>query len=143
MAGHDKVLGPCLGINELLHGLRPIRGRDSGRGPFGSLNRHGKCGAEQGSIIVYHHRYPELIEPLSLERYANKSSALPRHKSDFVRSATLRRYGKVTLILAILVINDDDKIAVFKSFDDTLNLGKILQKPNLSIFERSDSLLRS
>ena len=63
------------------------------------------------SICLTLLREIELVRPLTGERQADPSACFPDHEVDQLGRDELRRANEVALVLAILVVRDDDQLA--------------------------------
>ena len=63
----------------------------------------------------------ELLDALAGQRQADQAAAVARHEVDRLRRRHLRRDDQVALVLAILVVDQDDHAAVADVLDDLLD----------------------
>ena len=90
--------------------------RDAGadaEAPLG-INAHREGGGLLFGVPVGHLRQAELIAPLAGERKADQPAPMQGHEVDGLGRDELRRANQVALVLAVLVIGDDDQLAVLE-----------------------------
>ena len=74
-------------------------------------------------VGLRHQRQAEGVEPLAGEREADQAAAVGGHEVDRGRRAHLRRDDEVALVLAVLVVDEDEHPAVARVLDDLLDRG--------------------
>ena len=74
-------------------------------------------------VRLRHQRQAEGVEPLAGQREADQAAAVGRHEVDRGRRAHLRRDDEVALVLAVLVVDEDEHPAVARVLDDLLDRG--------------------
>ena len=72
------------------------------------VDRDRERGAERRRVLGHHHREPELRELLFGERQADETARVRRHEVDLLGRDLLGRDAEVALVLAILVVHEDD-----------------------------------
>ena len=102
---------------------RSARG-DARRHPSAGLDGDREGGAEVGGVLVHHHRKLELIAPLLGQREADQAPALPGHEVDRLGRHLLRGHDEVPLVLAVLVVHDDDEAPLPELLDRRLDRRK-------------------
>ena len=80
-----------------------------GRDAFAGLDRDRERGAEGRLVLVRHLAQPELLAPLGREAEADQPAPVRRHEVDGLGRDELRRDREVALVLAVLVVDDDDE----------------------------------
>ena len=101
-------------------GVGPDRGAD-GRGAIGRrdaaadavprVDRDGERGAERRAVLAHHHGEAELVAAVLGERQADEPPPVRRHEVDVLGGDALGRDAEVALVLAILVVHEDDHAA--------------------------------
>ena len=92
---------------------------DAGRHAFARLDRDGERGAERRLVVVGHRAQAERVGALLGQAEADQPARVRRHEVDRVRRRELRGDRQVALVLAVLVVDDDDHAA----FADVLDRG--------------------
>ena len=64
------------------------------------------------------------VEPFLRHRDADQPPAVRGHEVDDLRRDLLRRYGQIAFVLAILIVDDDDHLAVANRLDRVLDGGE-------------------
>jgi hypothetical protein len=80
--------------------------------PAASLDRHAERGAEARVVLLvaHHQRDAQLVQPLARHRQADQAAPVARHEVDRLRSHLLRGDREIALVLAVLVVDDDDHL---------------------------------
>ena len=86
-------------------------GRDPGGDALPRLDRDGERGAEGRLVLVGHLTQAELLAALRREAEADQPAAVGRHEVDRLGRDELRGDREVALVLAVLVVDDDDEPA--------------------------------
>ena len=82
------------------------------------LDRDGEGGLVAAAVGARHRLEPELVGAVLGQREADQAAAVARHEVDRVRGRHLRRDDEVALILAALVVDEDEHAAVARLVDD-------------------------
>ena len=91
--------------------------------PFASIDTQNAV-SNRERVLRHHQRNLELVEPLRRHRQADQAAAVPRHEVDRLRRHLLRRDRQVALVLAILIVDDDDHLAGADRLDRVLDAGE-------------------
>ena len=75
------------------------------------VDRHRERGAERGGVLGDHHRQAELAQLLLGHRQADQAAPFGGHEVDRLGRDLLRGHAEVALVLAVLVVHDDDHAA--------------------------------
>ena len=137
VAGLDEVARGRLGVDGDLDRVRAVGGRDPGRHALAGLDRHGEGGLEGRLVLGRHEVEPELVAALGRERQADEPAALLGHEVDRVGRGELRRHGEVALVLAVLVVADDDHAAGADVLEGLLDRGERGAGPGLAHASRA------
>ena len=70
-----------------------------------------KAVCRRASLWLHHRRQVELVEPARRERQADEAAAVLGHEVDRLGGDELGGHGQVALVLAVLVVADDDHAA--------------------------------
>jgi hypothetical protein len=73
----------------------------------------------------------QLLEPLAGHRHADEPAAVARHEVDRVRRRELRGDRQVTLVLAVLIVDDDHEPPVAVVLDRLLDAREAARAPRL------------
>ena len=125
--GVDVARAPQIGRKRRLVGQRADRrgavaGRDARRAAVAQqIDRHGEGGPEQRGVVLLHHVEPQFVAALLRERGAQHAAPLVQHEVDHLGGDLLGGDDEVALVLAVLVIDDDDHLAVAEVLDDLLD----------------------
>jgi len=112
VAGPNEVAAHGGRVHRHLDGLGAVRRADAGghaeagRG----IDAHGERGAHGLGVLVALRREPELVHALRRERQADHALGL-QHEVHHLGRHELRRADEIALVLAILVVRDDDELA--------------------------------
>ena len=94
--------------------------RNAGGNALARLDRDGEGGFVAAAVVARHRLQPELVGALLGQRQADQSAAVARHEIDRVGSRHLRGDDEVALILAVVVVDEDEHAAVARLVDDRL-----------------------
>ena len=119
-----QVLGSGVGRDGRLDRLGAIVCRDARRDAFGGLDRDREVGRVMLIRIADHQRQAQLLAALACHRQAYQAAAVCRHVVDVLGPDLRRSHDEVTLVLAILVIDHDDHLAVRDIGDDVFDIAE-------------------
>ena len=88
--------------------LRPVGGRDPGGDSLGRLDRDGERRLEGRLVLGRHQVEPELVAALGGQREADQPAAVLGHEVDRLGGGELGGHRQIALVLAVLVVADDD-----------------------------------
>ena len=100
-------------------GLGPVGCRYAGGNVLDTVDGDRERGAEGRRVVPNHHGQAELVDLFLGKRQADQAPSPGGHEVDGLRGDQFRGHGQVTLVLAVLVIHQDDHLAlpdVFKRF---------------------------
>ena len=118
-AGEVRRLGGRIDRGQHRHGA--IGRRDAGARAGLRLDRHAERGVEARRVLRHHERHVELGQPLGRHGQADESPAVARHEVDRLGRDLFRRDRQVALVLAVLVIHDDDHATLANRLDGVLH----------------------
>ncbi len=95
-----------------------------GRDSLAGLDRHRERGLERGLVLGRHQVQAQLVAAIGREREADQAPRLARHEVDVLGRGELCRERQVTLVLAVLVVADDDHPARPDVLERVLDAGK-------------------
>ncbi len=123
VTGRDDIAWALGGIHRHGDGVGPVVGRNAGRHPLAGLNGDGEGGPVLGAVLDRHRRQAQLARPLGGDRKADQAPSVLGHEVDLVWCGELRRDDHVTLVFAILRINQDVRAALAGVLDDVFDRG--------------------
>jgi hypothetical protein len=94
-------------------GVRAIGRRDAGRHAVARLDRDREGGAEGRGVVAlgHHHRQPQLRDPVFRQREADEAAPVLGHEVDRLGRDRVGGHAQVALVLAVLVVGQDDLAA--------------------------------
>ncbi len=119
----DKIGRLARRINDRLDRLRPLLGRDAGL-RVTVIDRHGEGGSERRSIRLDHGMQFESFADLGQNGHAKLPTAMRDHEVDDFGSHLLGSADKVSLVLPVLGVNNDDHLAPGDRFHRRVDLRK-------------------
>ena len=118
MPGRNQRVRPVRRIDRDRDGPRPVGGADPGRNAFLRLDRDGEGGFVAAAVVVGHRLQAERVGPILGQREADQPAPVARHEVDRVGRRHLRRDDEIALILAVVVVDQDEHAAVARLVDD-------------------------
>ena len=110
--GRTKSAGDGVRIGERAERPRAVGGRDARRDARGEVDRDRERGALPLSVVADHQRQVELVEPLAWESAAQMTPEVcSRKNASDSRRDRVGGHDEVALVLAVLVVGDDDHLA--------------------------------
>ena len=100
-----------VGVDRDLDRAGAVVRRDAGRHALARLDGDGERGAERRLVLVGHLPQAELVAALLGEAEADEAARVRGHEVDRLGRRELRRDREVALVLAVLVVDDDDEAA--------------------------------
>ena len=85
------------------------------------VDRDGEGRPERRTVLAHHHREAELVAAVLGERETDQPAPVGGHEVDVLGGDPLGRDAEIALVLAILVVHEDDHAAgteVFERFFD-------------------------
>jgi hypothetical protein len=89
-------------------GPRPVGGADARRDAGTGIDRHGKGRAERGRVLRGLRRKLQALHVLMGQRQADEAAPVGRHEVDDLGGDFLGGADEVSLVLALLVVHQDD-----------------------------------
>ena len=124
VTGMDEVVRRRGRVDGDLDRPRAVSGRDARRDAVAGLDRDRERGAELRLVLVGHLAQPELVAALGGQAEADEPATVDRHEVDGVGRHELRRDGEVALVLAVVVVDDDDEATRTDLLDRVLDPGE-------------------
>jgi hypothetical protein len=121
--GARQVLGARVVAHGGEHGVRAVLGADAGGDALRRLDADGEGGAERRAVrvLLHHERELQLLHPRLVEGEADEAAPVLRHEVDGVGRDLLRGDAEVALVLAVLVVDEDDHAALLQVADGVLD----------------------
>ena len=98
------------------------------------LDRDGEGGFHAGAVDARHRLQPERVDALLGEREADQPAAVAGHEVDRVGGRHLRGDDEVALILAVVVVDEDEHPPVARLVDDRLGADQHVLDPAVEQF---------
>ena len=114
VAGPPKVSGSCGGMESDLDGAGAVLGGNAGGNPvlWTGIDADGEGGLVAVGIGTDHQRKIKDIETLTLHGNADETAGLGSHEVDLEGCGELGSADDVAFILAVLIIDDNDRLTV-------------------------------
>ncbi len=117
MAGADEIGGAHIAICQRAHGVVALLGRDAGGQPVLDVDRDGEGGAERGIVGGHHRIEPQAAGFLAGQGRADDAAGVADDEGHLLRRAERGGDDQIALVLAIIVIGDDDDLAAREGFN--------------------------
>ena len=124
VAGTNEVGGCGAGIDGDLDGASAIGGGDSCRHAFAGFDRLREGGAEAGGVLLRHWRQAQVVGALLSEGKADEAAAVASHEVDGLGGDVVGGQGEIALVLAVLIVDDDDHAAGLDIGNGAGNVGE-------------------
>ncbi len=95
----------------------PVVGRDARRHTAPGLDGDGEGRLEARLVVIDHEVQVELLRQPLVEGEADETPPVPGHEIDGFGGDELRGHAEIALVFTILVVDEDDHLAVFDVFD--------------------------
>src|ERR671917_238064 len=105
-------------------GVGPVGGGYARRDALLRLDRGRERCTHPRSVVGDHLWYVEAVDDLPRHRKADQTATVDGHEVDVVRSNKLGGHGQVALVLTVLVVTNDDHLALLDVLDDLLYRAK-------------------
>ena len=112
VAGLDEVARAAARVDGDLDRVRAVVRRDAGRDALARLDRDRERRLQRRLVLRRHQVEAELLAALGRQREADEAARLLGHEVDRLGRHELRRHHEVALVLAVLVVADDDHPAL-------------------------------
>ena len=110
-----------VGVDQRLDGGGAVGGRDAGGGAVAGVDADGEGGALDLGVGRDHQREVELLDPLRGEGHADQPGGVGQEEGDLLRGDRVGGHDQVALVLAVLVVHDDDDLAAPDCLDRVLD----------------------
>ena len=108
VAGADDVPGLGVGRYRRQYGTSAVRGADARGDALPGLDGDGEGRGAGRLIVVHHHGQGELLDAVVGQAEADQAAPVLRHEIHGVSGGLVRRHDEVALVLAVLVVHEDD-----------------------------------
>src|SRR5215467_12268516 len=112
-----EVLRPGIRVEEVTDRGRTVVCGDAGCDEVPGFYGDAERGAVPARIQVDHRLDLELVPPAGAPRGTHQPSAVPGHEGDVLRRDELSSDTEVAFVLAVLVVDDDDGLAILEVGD--------------------------
>ena len=109
--GREKSAAVDVGVGEQPDGVRAVGRGDAGRDAFAGVDGDGVRGAAAVLVGVEHRRQVEAVGVGLGHRHADVAGRVADHERDQLGRGQLGGEDEVALVLAVLVVDDDDGLA--------------------------------
>ena len=139
MARCHDVLRAARRIDRHSDGARAVGGGNAGGHALARLDGDGKGRLVTCAVVLRHQGQTELLDPLAGEREADQAARMLGHEVDRFGGGALRGDHEIALVLAILVIDQDEHPALAGFLDYVLGSGLHFGEgdPPSVLFERA------
>ena len=118
MAGAPQLLGLGLRVGEGADGAGAVVHRHTRRAAvLEVVDSDGEGSAEERRVVVHLHVELQLVAALLGDGGAEHAAAVLEHEVDMLGSDFLGGHDEVTLVLAVLVVDDDDEFTLAEILD--------------------------
>ena len=121
MTGLDEVAWARRRVDGDLNRTRAVLRGDPGRDTLAGLDGDRERGAERRLVLVGHLPQPELVAAFLSQAQADEPAGMGDHEVDRVGRRELGGNREVALVLAVLVVDDDDEAALADLLDRLLD----------------------
>ncbi|ABC89745.1 GTP cyclohydrolase/3,4-dihydroxy-2-butanone 4-phosphate synthase bi-functional protein (ribofalvinbiosynthesis) [Rhizobium etli CFN 42] len=111
VAGTDEIGRPDIRVGEVAHRQRPVVGRDAGRRAVLEIDRDGEGGRVGGIVFRHHGVEVEAFGLFLRHRRADDAGGVAHDEGHLFRRGVHGGDDQVALVLAVIVVHDDDDFA--------------------------------
>lgn len=108
VTGASEIVGTGFGVGEQTHRRSAVRRRDAGTDSLTGVDRDGVRRAVLVLVGGVHRGQAQPITIVTVERHAQVAGGVPDHERHQFRGGLLGGEDEVALVLAILVVHDDN-----------------------------------
>ena len=119
--GRSRSVGRVVGIAQRLDRRGAVVRRDARRRAVPEVHAHRERGALALGVVRLHLAEVELAGALGGDRRADQARGVVEEERDLVGRRRLGRHDQVALVLAVLVVDDDDDLATTDRLDRVLD----------------------
>ena len=122
--GGDDVVAAIIVVDGNRDGAGAVGGRDAGGDALARLDGDGEGRLVLRLVLLGHRLQAEIVHPLPGHRQTNEPAPVLRHEIDDVRARLFGRYHEVTLVLAILVVDENEHATLTGVLDHLFDRGQ-------------------
>ena len=123
VARPDKIGPAGIAIRQIADRRGAVVGRDAGRRAVAVIDRDGKGGAVDRVVVGDHRRQMEAPGDLAGQRRTDDAAGMADDERHLLRRRVDRGEDQITLVLAVVVIGDDDDLAGGERVDRLADTG--------------------
>ena len=123
MARPDKIGAAGIAVRQIADRRGAVVGRDAGRGAVAVIDRNGKGGAVDRIIVGDHRRQMQAARDLGRQWRADDAAGMADDERHLLRRGVDRSDDQIALVLAVVVIGDDDDLAGGERVDRLADTG--------------------
>ena len=126
VAWGDDVVAPDVRVDRHRDGVRAVMRGYAGGDAGLRLDRDGERGLVPRAVGLRHQRQAKLLDAVAGHREADQATTVARHEVDYVGGRELRRDHQVALVLAVLVVDQDERAAVARLLHQFVDRGEVV-----------------
>ncbi len=123
MAGPHEIRASRIAIRQIADRRGAVVGRNAGRRAVAVIDRNGKGGAVDRVIVGDHRRQMEPPGDLAGQRRTDDAAGMADDERHLLRRGVDRGEDQIALVLAIVVVGDDDDLAGGERIDRLADTG--------------------
>ena len=140
---HD-VRRPAGRVDGDRHAAGAVVRRDAGGDAVRRLDRDGERGLVAAAVGAAHQRQAQVFDAVAGHRQADQPARVLGHEVDRVRGRELRRDDEVALVLAVLVVDQDEHAPLPRLLDQLLGRAEVVgQAPGQQVVHQRCSTSRA
>ncbi len=117
MARPHEICGPHIAVGQRAHRVAALLGRNAGGEAVAGVDRDGEGGAERRVVLRDHGREMQTPRVFQRQRRADDAAAMADDEGHFLGRAERGRDDEIALVLAVVVVGDDDDFAARDRLD--------------------------
>ena len=123
MARRNDIVIVCGRVDRHGNGACAVMCGNAGRHAFFRFNRNGEGRLHAFTIVARHHVEVKRVGTLLRHGEANQAATIPGHEVDLFRGRKSRRNNQVTLVFAVLSVDENVHLAVAGILNDLVDRG--------------------
>ena len=129
VTGPVQIVRSCRGVDERRDGGRAVGGRDPRGRPVPVVDADREGGALRLRVGRDHQGQVEQVRPLGHQRHADHARGMGQEERDVLRRGRLGRHDQVTLVLPVLVVDDDGHAQAADAVNRLLHVENPIRPP--------------